>query len=284
MKMISITNSNKIDKRHRTCCCQCGIEYFKTCQRFAATDDPRGGDPIRLDLTGSSEVKMKWRKIVIKKLNMNENEVRNWKQLTVMRHHWSVDQLYHFFGGPSRRHPPTPMPCSAINKIAHTVERSISIKRNGHICLFNAPNYPHSLAKKDSAGIEKEQSLNSRCEELVDQLDRKHAEKVKNRGNEYVKNFTYNHIFSLESKISNLETENSQLKKENLDLAQKIEQLQSKISNAKIEYSKSKSKLSEAYSNASKLKTDNSKLKKLLRKEKENHRFSKLRMRDLQQK
>ena len=45
-------------------------------KRFASTDDPRGKDPIRLDLSGSSEAKIKWRKLVVKNLNVNEKSVK----------------------------------------------------------------------------------------------------------------------------------------------------------------------------------------------------------------
>ena len=54
--------SNKI-RKHR---CVWGHECMLLHKRFAATDDPRGKDPIRLNLTGPSETMVTWKKVVIK--------------------------------------------------------------------------------------------------------------------------------------------------------------------------------------------------------------------------
>ena len=159
---------HEIEKGYRACSCKCGAECIKLHKRFTWTDDPRGKYPIHLDLSGSSESKIKRRKLLVKNLNINEKSVKNWKQMIVMRHHWSTKQLHHFYGGPTKRFPSTPMPHCAVYKIAHSVKNSLFAKRKESHLHFNIPNYPMNLARKDAACIEKHSRISNRRENLVD--------------------------------------------------------------------------------------------------------------------
>ena len=95
-------------KKEKKCKCSCawGDECMSLHKRFAKTDDPRGKDPIRLNLSGSSETMATWKKVVIKNLKINENNVKRWRHVNIMRHHWSPDQLKHFLMvKPKNTHP-----------------------------------------------------------------------------------------------------------------------------------------------------------------------------------
>ena len=89
-------NPNTYEKGIRGCSCKCSKECFEMCKLHAATDDVRGKDPIRLDLSGTSVSSTIWRKAVACNLQINEKNMKFWQRITVMRHHWSVDQLKHF--------------------------------------------------------------------------------------------------------------------------------------------------------------------------------------------
>ena len=58
------------------CCCNWGDECLALCNKFFETDDPRGKDPIRLDLSGTPEIKKLWRKTVLTNLGTEEKELK----------------------------------------------------------------------------------------------------------------------------------------------------------------------------------------------------------------
>ena len=119
----SIFYPNEGAKQNRSCCCKWSDECSKLHKLFASTNDSRGGDPICLDLSGASESRIVWNKLVLKNLNTDAKSIKNMKKVVVTRHHWPVQQLQYFFEGPTKRYPSTPMACSDVKKIAHVVER-----------------------------------------------------------------------------------------------------------------------------------------------------------------
>ena len=107
-------NPNTCEKGIRSCSCKWSEECLEMHKLFAATDDARGKDPVRLDLSGTSVSNSMWRKAVSHNLQINEKNVKSWQQITVMRHHWSVDQLKYFYCGPAKLFPSEPIACSDI--------------------------------------------------------------------------------------------------------------------------------------------------------------------------
>ena len=106
---------------------------------------------------------------------------------------------------------------SDIKQIAHVVDKSYSIKRNGEEAHFNTSNYPMNLVRKDAAGIKKELKLDERRLKLVDVLDQQHANKLVARGKKLIKNITNNKCWEIENAIISLQAENSQLENEILN-------------------------------------------------------------------
>ena len=124
--------------KKRLCSCQWWKECSEINQAFRDEgDDLRGGDSIRLDLSGESESKSNWMKGVVKKLNIDLKTITNLKQVPVMRHHWTVQQLNLFFT--QKKFPSTLMKLSEINKIAHIVDRDLLIKRKNSTYFYNLP-------------------------------------------------------------------------------------------------------------------------------------------------
>ena len=78
------------------CSCKWGEECVKLHKKFKEISDPRGKDPIRLDLSGQKEVQKMWRKAVACNLGKKEEDIKNVKQTVVYRHHWSLKQLEFF--------------------------------------------------------------------------------------------------------------------------------------------------------------------------------------------
>ena len=61
------------------CSCKWGEECFYLHNQFKKNNDPRGKDPIRLDLSGETELKFAWEKVVLNNLGINEKMVKNLK-------------------------------------------------------------------------------------------------------------------------------------------------------------------------------------------------------------
>ena len=62
----------KTNNKNRKCRWVWGDECMFFHKRFVATDDPRGKDPVRLNLSGPLETMVTWKKVVIKHLKINK--------------------------------------------------------------------------------------------------------------------------------------------------------------------------------------------------------------------
>ena len=118
-----------------------------------------------------------------------------------------------FFEGPTKRFPSAPMGCSAITKIAHVVDKSYNIKRNGPCMMFNVPNHPMCLTRVDNNFMGKEKMLEKRRENLIEKLESENQSKTIEKGKSFVKIFAYSQFWSMENEIKTLELENSILRK-----------------------------------------------------------------------
>ena len=68
------------------------------CKKFSLTDDLRGKDHIRIDLSGTTKLKQKWKKAVINNLCSDANSIKNWNQIAVNINHWAVKELHNLHG------------------------------------------------------------------------------------------------------------------------------------------------------------------------------------------
>ena len=79
--------------------------------------------------------------------------MHNLKKVAINRHHWSPQQLHHFYDATNRSRASTPMKHVEMSKIAHAVERSVYMKNKGISYFYNVPNYPINLVRKDALAI-----------------------------------------------------------------------------------------------------------------------------------
>ena len=86
---MSRSAKEKKDKLIRQCICKWNVEHNQLSKFFSScgTDDIRGKACIRLDLSGESEIKKKWREAVINNLHDNPKSIKNLKCVNVGRHH-----------------------------------------------------------------------------------------------------------------------------------------------------------------------------------------------------
>ena len=135
-------SNNRKEVKGLRCACKWGNECVLIHQKFQMISDPRGKEPIRLDLSGSSEIRRIWRNGVLFNLGVKEKEINNLKQSVVYRHHWTLKQLDHFYGGTKKAFPSTPMRHSHACAMTHVVERRHAFKKNSADMFFNVPNCP----------------------------------------------------------------------------------------------------------------------------------------------
>ena len=81
------------------------------------------------------------------------NGLKNLKQVTVCRHHWSVQQLHHLYETTMNLFPTTPVRHSDIYKIAHVVENRHVIKRKGIDYFYNAPNFSIAVNEIEATSL-----------------------------------------------------------------------------------------------------------------------------------
>ena len=72
----------------------------------------RGKYCTRLNLSGKSESNAKWHLAALKNLNADANTIERmgFKRVPVARHHWSLEQLNHYFGNGAKKRTSTPAP------------------------------------------------------------------------------------------------------------------------------------------------------------------------------
>ena len=79
------------------CSCRWGLECEALNKCFKKKGDKLRGNPcVRLDLSGDSEAKTKWKRAVFKNLSIDEKDMSNLKKVPINRHHWSPQQLHYF--------------------------------------------------------------------------------------------------------------------------------------------------------------------------------------------
>ena len=135
----NMPQSNNTRQHNRTCCCMWSEECSVLHKLFASVNDLRGKEPICIDLSGDGQSKVVWKEAALNNLKVDTSKIKILKRVPMMRHHWSVQQLHHFFEGGTKRHPSTPMVHSTITKIAHVVDTRYCVKRNGPDMMFNVP-------------------------------------------------------------------------------------------------------------------------------------------------
>ena len=74
-------------------------------QEFFEAVDPRGKDPIRLDLSGNTETRRMWINSVITNLGIYESSIKNIKQTVVYRNYWTFQKFNYFFAGSRKKFP-----------------------------------------------------------------------------------------------------------------------------------------------------------------------------------
>ena len=72
-------SNNRKEVKGLPCACKWGNECLLIHQKFQMISDPREKEPIRLDLSGSSETRRILRKGVLFNLSFKENEITNLK-------------------------------------------------------------------------------------------------------------------------------------------------------------------------------------------------------------
>ena len=236
----------------------CSEECSVLHKLFANVNDLRGKEPICIDLSGAGPTKIVWKNAVLNNLKVDTSKIKNFKRVSIMRHHWSMQQLQCFYEGGNKRYPSTPMAYSAITKIARVVDMRHFVKRNGSEMFFNVPNYPMHLARIDAKFVGKEKSLESRREELVEKLESEKQSKIMEKGNRFIENLTHTRFWSMQNEIKKLESDNSSLRKDNEESKIIIENCISE-NNRKID--KCNQDLSKAISSSACLKVKNDYLK-----------------------
>ena len=103
------------------------------------------------------------RKGVLFNLGAKEKEINNLKQLVVYRHHWTLKQLDHFYGGTKKAFQSTPMRYSHMHVMVHVAERRYTFKKNITDMFFNLSNYPMCLIRKDAASSRKERDSDEKA-------------------------------------------------------------------------------------------------------------------------
>jgi len=115
-------------------------------------DEIRGGPAVRLHLEGDGRKKSKWRDAVVTNLHATAANIKDWTQVFVVRHHWSVDQLKYFFGGEKRRRPGTPVPIDVMKSLADPFDPEDQINENNKVLYFHSPNHPHEQVQTAAFG------------------------------------------------------------------------------------------------------------------------------------
>ena len=210
-----MSNANVSKQTRHYCCCKWRDECFTLHKEFNETDDPRGKDPIRLDLSGAAELKKQWKKAIVNNLCVDVNPINNWKQVVVMRHHWTEKQLEHFYGSEKKVYPSTPMKYSDLTKISHVVDKRCYVKRKGSDFMFNVPNYPMDLIRKDASKLRKNVNSEKRLENLETHQENVKINFANQRGFKFVQNVTFNEFWGIKNNVKDLERENQKLKLEN---------------------------------------------------------------------
>ena len=95
------------------------------------------------------------------------------EKVSIVRHHWSKEQLVYFFRGGKKLHPSTPLPYKTISTIAHIVEKKYTMQKKNTLLYFNVPNYPMSLIKIDSESVSKVNKLHIHCENIIEDIEHK---------------------------------------------------------------------------------------------------------------
>ena len=90
--MVTIEIDNQ-GKWFRPCVCK----WYRECNHMTklfclhGSNDVRGEECVRLDLSGDAVIKKKLRQAVLKKMGTNEDSIKNMKDVIVARHHWILN-------------------------------------------------------------------------------------------------------------------------------------------------------------------------------------------------
>ena len=98
--------------------------------------------------------------------------------------------------------------CSNVNKIAHVLNWRHDVKRQESTWVFNVPNYPVRLTRKDACFSRTEATMSTRQEKLIENLEANNQNKK--RG---VKMFNFDQLWKIQNKLKALELKHSPLKK-----------------------------------------------------------------------
>ena len=173
------------------CACKWGNERVLIRQTFQMISDPRGKEPIRLDLSGSSEIRRMWRNGVLFNLGVKEKEINNLKQLVVCRHHWTLKQLDHFL---RRNEKSISINSDAMFSHMHNGTcrgKKTHIQKEQHRHVFNVPNCPMCLIRKYAASSRKEHDSDEKALNYEKHKRNVESEKIIRIGPKKIDNFTF---------------------------------------------------------------------------------------------
>ena len=123
-----------------------------------------------LNLAGTSDKSIIWKKAIIKNLKVDVSKIKDWSKVRVAMHHWTKSQLEHLLGGPKRRCFSSPIPHSEASKMMHSVDKECFIKQKGQKLYFNLPNYPISLIREDTSSLCREKVLSARRNNIISEI------------------------------------------------------------------------------------------------------------------
>ena len=151
------------------CSCRWNNECFQLRKQFeeANTDDSRGKPCFRLNLSGDTDAKKKWRRSMLSNLGVDDTSV-NIKCVNAAGRHWSFLKLQHFERTKTKSS--TPMRHSDIIKFAHVADRRCSAKRGNFASFYDVPNYPIALSRQDSASSSHTLRLEERREAVINKM------------------------------------------------------------------------------------------------------------------
>ena len=125
-------------------------DFFTGCLH-AGEPELRGGECIKLDLSGSGSPKMtKWWDLVLSNLGRKPKDINNLKRVHVARHHWTAKQLLSF----QQWLPSTPVSEKELRDLTPIFDpkNKFEYHRDQYMCCkyFNVPNIPENTVKYEA--------------------------------------------------------------------------------------------------------------------------------------
>ena len=120
--------------------------------------------------------------------------------------------------------------------------------------MFDVPNYPMHLIRKDSCSVSKEVTLNERRQKLLEKQECERISKTIEKGKKEFHNITYDQLWQMANRMNILENENFNLKNSN---QKTIIESEDKIAFKDKEIEEKILQISKIYTENEKIKMDN---------------------------